>query len=73
MIPVGIFTFYIAGSQNERAALGFILIVVAALSLLVINRVAGTRMGGMFGWRAFSDQRSAHNTHAENANGPIRS
>jgi ABC-type Fe3+ transport system permease subunit len=37
-----------AGSQNEAAALGFILIVVAALSLLVINRVAGTRMG-MFG------------------------
>jgi hypothetical protein len=25
------------------------LIVVAALSLFVINRVAGTRMGGMFG------------------------
>jgi iron(III) transport system permease protein len=49
MIPVGIFTFYIAGSQSEAAALGFILIVVAALSLLVINRVAGTRMGGMFG------------------------
>ena len=49
MIPVGIFNFYIAGSQNEAAALGFILIVVAALSLLVINRVAGTRVGGMFG------------------------
>jgi len=26
-----------------------ILIVVAALTVLVINRVAGTRMGGMFG------------------------
>jgi len=26
-----------------------ILIVVAAVSVLVINRVAGTRMGGMFG------------------------
>ncbi|MFB3817637.1 MAG: ABC transporter permease [Candidatus Methylomirabilales bacterium] len=49
MIPVGIFTFYIAGSSSEAAALGFILIVVAAVSLLVINRVAGTRMGGMFG------------------------
>ncbi len=49
MIPVGIFTFYIAGSQSEAAALGFILIVVAAISLLVINRVAGTRVGGMFG------------------------
>jgi iron(III) transport system permease protein len=48
-IPVGIFSFYIAGSANEAAALGMILIAVAALSVLVINRVAGTRMGGMFG------------------------
>src|SRR6266480_98544 len=48
-IPVGIFAFYIAGSANEAAALGVILIVVAAVSLLIINRVAGTRMGGMFG------------------------
>src|SRR5436190_2195491 len=48
-IPVGIFAFYIAGSANEAAALGVVLIVVAAVSLLVINRVAGTRMGGMFG------------------------
>ncbi len=30
-------------------ALGFILIGVAALSLLVIKPIAGTRMGGMFG------------------------
>jgi iron(III) transport system permease protein len=49
MMTVGIFNFYIAGSANEAAALGFILIVVAALSLIVINKVAGTRMGGMFG------------------------
>ena len=48
-IPVGIFAFYIAGSASEAAALGVVLIVVAAASLLVINRVAGTRMGGMFG------------------------
>jgi iron(III) transport system permease protein len=48
-IPVGIFSFYIAGSANEAAALGVVLIAVAAVSLLVINRVAGTRMGGMFG------------------------
>jgi iron(III) transport system permease protein len=48
-IPVGIFAFYIAGSANEAAALGVVLIVVAAGSLLLINRVAGTRMGGMFG------------------------
>ncbi|PYM88325.1 MAG: hypothetical protein DME13_02645 [Candidatus Rokuibacteriota bacterium] len=48
-IPVGIFAFYIAGSANEAAALGVILIVVAAVSVLAINRVAGARMGGMFG------------------------
>jgi iron(III) transport system permease protein len=48
-ITVGIFSFYIAGSANEAAALGVILIVVAAVSVTVINRVAGTRMGGMFG------------------------
>jgi iron(III) transport system permease protein len=48
-ITVGIFSFYIAGSANEAAALGVILIAVAAITMLVINRVAGTRMGGMFG------------------------
>jgi iron(III) transport system permease protein len=48
-ITVGIFSFYIAGSASEAAALGVILIVVASVSLIVINRVAGTRMGGMFG------------------------
>jgi iron(III) transport system permease protein len=48
-IPVGIFSFYIAGSANEAAALGIILIAVAAVSLVAINRVAGARMGGMFG------------------------
>ncbi len=48
-ITNGIFAFYIAGSANEAAALGVILIVVAALATFVINRVAGTRMGGVFG------------------------
>ena len=48
-MTVGIFSFYIAGSASEAAALGVILIVVAAISLAVINRVAGARMGGMFG------------------------
>ena len=48
-IPVGIFAFYIAGSANEAAALGVILIVVVALAVVAINRVAGARMGGMFG------------------------
>jgi iron(III) transport system permease protein len=48
-ITVGIFSFYIAGSASEAAALGVILIAVATVSLLVINWVAGARMGGMFG------------------------
>src|SRR5881296_3660674 len=48
-IPVGIFAFYIAGSANEAASLGVILIAVATVSVLAINRIAGTRMGGMFG------------------------
>jgi iron(III) transport system permease protein len=48
-MPVGIFSFYIAGSANEAAALGVILIAVAGVTVVVINRVAGTRMGGMFG------------------------
>ncbi|MBI4593915.1 MAG: iron ABC transporter permease [Candidatus Rokubacteria bacterium] len=48
-ITVGIFSFYIAGSANEAAALGVILIVVAAVTVGVINRIAGARMGGMFG------------------------
>jgi iron(III) transport system permease protein len=48
-ITVGVFNFYIAGSTSEAAALGVVLIVVAAVCLVAINRVAGTRMGGMFG------------------------
>ena len=48
-ITNGIFAFYIAGSANEAAALGVILIVVAAISVILINRIAGTRMGGVFG------------------------
>jgi iron(III) transport system permease protein len=49
MIPFGIFTFYIAGSQSQAAALGVILIAMCALSLYVVNRIAGTRVGGLFG------------------------
>lgn len=36
-----------AGWQKEAVALGFILIVVAALGLSVVNWMVGTRMGGM--------------------------
>lgn len=49
MIPVGIFTYYIAGSHSQAAALGVILIVLCAVSLFIVNRVAGTRVGGLFG------------------------
>jgi iron(III) transport system permease protein len=49
MMPFGIFTFYIAGSQSQAAALGVILIVMCAASLYVVNRIAGARVGGLFG------------------------
>ena len=49
MMTVGIFNFYIGGSVNEAAALGFILILLGAACLFVINRVAGSKMGGVFG------------------------
>lgn len=49
MIPFGIFTFYIAGSQSQAAALGVILIALCAASLFIVNRIAGTRVGGLFG------------------------
>ncbi len=48
-MTVGIFTFYTSGSMNESAALGFILIVVGGLSLYVINKLSGKKMGGFFG------------------------
>jgi iron(III) transport system permease protein len=48
-IPFGIFTFYIAGSQSQAAALGVILIGLCAISLFIVNRIAGTRVGGLFG------------------------
>jgi len=49
MITNGIFAFYIAGSSSEAAALGAILIAVAAISVIAINRLASGRMGGVFG------------------------
>ena len=49
MMTNGIFAFYIAGSSSEAAALGVILIAVAAVSVVVINRLASGRMGGVFG------------------------
>lgn len=49
MMTVGIFNFYIGGSVNEAAALGFILIILGAVCLWAISKLAGTRMGGVFG------------------------
>lgn len=48
-ITNGIFAFYIAGSASEAAALGVILIAVAAVVTVVVNRIADARMGGVFG------------------------
>jgi len=48
-ITNGIFAFYIAGSANEAAALGVILILVAAVTTIVVNWIADARMGGVFG------------------------
>ncbi len=49
VLAVGIFNFYTSGSRNEAAALGFVLLVVGALCFIIINRLAGTRQGGVFG------------------------
>ncbi len=49
IMTVGIFNFYIGGSVNEAAALGLILIILGAVCLLAINRIAGGKMGGVFG------------------------
>ena len=49
MMTVGIFNFYIGGSVNEAAALGFILIILGTVCLFVISKLAGTKMGGVFG------------------------
>jgi iron(III) transport system permease protein len=49
MMTVGIFNFYIGGSVNEAAALGLILIILGAICLFAISKIAGTKMGGVFG------------------------
>jgi iron(III) transport system permease protein len=49
MMTVGIFNFYIGGSVNEAAALGLILIILGAVCLFAINKIAGAKMGGVFG------------------------
>ena len=49
MIPFAIFTYYISGSHAQAAALGVMLIVICAVSLYIVNRVAGARVGGLFG------------------------
>jgi iron(III) transport system permease protein len=49
MMTVGIFNFYIGGSVNEAAALGLILIILGAICLFAISKMAGTKMGGVFG------------------------
>jgi iron(III) transport system permease protein len=48
-MTVGIFTFYTSGTIGQAAALGFVLILLCALTLYVIYRLTGARMGGLFG------------------------
>ena len=45
MMTVGIFNFYIGGSVNKAAVLGFILAILGAVCLFVINRLAGAAHG----------------------------
>lgn len=49
LVTVRIFDFSIGGSVNEVAALGFILILLGSTCLFAINRMTGTKMGGVFG------------------------
>jgi iron(III) transport system permease protein len=49
MIPFAIFTYYISGSHAQAAALGVMLILLCAVSLYIVNRIAGARVGGLFG------------------------
>jgi iron(III) transport system permease protein len=48
-MTVGIFTFYTSGTIGQAAALGFVLIVLCAITLYVVYRLTGARMGGLFG------------------------
>lgn len=48
-MTVGIFTFYTSGTIGQAAALGFVLILLCALTLYLIYRLTGARMGGLFG------------------------
>lgn len=48
MMTVGVFNFYTGGAVNAAAAPGFILIILGAFCLWLINRLPGSKMGG--GW-----------------------
>ena len=49
MMIVGVFNFYIGWSVNEAAALYLILIILGLVCLFAISKIAGTKMGGVFG------------------------
>lgn len=49
MMTVGIFNFYIGGPVYEAAPLGLILVILGAVCLFAISKIAGTKMGGVFG------------------------
>ncbi len=48
-MTVGIFTFYTSGTIGQAAALGFVLILLCAVTLYAVYRLTGARMGGLFG------------------------
>ena len=48
--PLGAMLVTLLVGAGPAAGLGFLPIVATAISLFVINRVAGRRVGGMFGW-----------------------
>ncbi len=48
-MTIGIFTYYTSGTIGQAAALGFVLIILCALTLYGVYRLTGARMGGLFG------------------------
>jgi iron(III) transport system permease protein len=48
-MTIGIFTYYTSGTFGQAAALGFVLILLCAVTLYAAYRLTGARMGGLFG------------------------
>jgi iron(III) transport system permease protein len=48
-MTIGIFTYYTSGTIGQAAALGFVLILLCAVTLFAVYRLTGARLGGFFG------------------------